>query len=96
MVYSELQEDDCTEEFRTQRSKAIEKAYKILIKFNYGNNYHLYVLHSDFSHFYRIIGKHKLAEVESNQAYKLKDSQPSSNYRIKGKDVHPISEWHNI
>lgn len=96
IVYSELQEDDCTEEYRTQRIKAIEKAYKILIKFNYGNNYHLYVHHKDFSHFYRIIGKHKLAEVESNQAYKLKDSQPSSNYRIKSKEIHPISEWHNI
>lgn len=90
MVYAELQEDDCTEEYRIQRCKAIVKAYKSLIRFNYGNHYHLYVLHSDLSHFYHVMGNVKLAEEEYDEAFKLKDAQPTSNYRFKGEVIHPI------
>ena len=78
MVYSELCEDDCTNELQIKRCKAIVKAYQILLDFNRGNYYNLYVLHNDVTHFY----PHKFERVDN-----------TSSYKIQGRELTPIKMW---
>lgn len=93
LVYSEMAEDDCLLEFRKRRNKAILKAFQLLIDFNHGNSYNLYVLHNDLAHFYQTIGQGALAESEKTQMRLHEGAKPSSAFTVKGKAFVPISEW---
>lgn len=93
LVYSEMREDDCLIEFRERRNKAILKAFQLLVDFNHGNNYNLYVLHNDLAHFYHTIGHNMLAEREKMRMRLYEGAKPSSAFTVKGKAFVPISEW---
>lgn len=93
MVYSELYEDHCSFEMQQRRSKAIVKAYQILLDFNSGNHHNLYVLHNDIMHFYAAIGNQHLANLHQIESRKYKGAENTSSYIIKGRGIAPIKIW---
>lgn len=93
MVYSELCEDDCTNELQIKRCKAIVKAYQILLDFNRGNYYNLYVLHNDVTHFYSVIGNRQAANFHKKQSQKYEGVDNTSSYKIQGRELTPIKMW---
>lgn len=93
MVYSELNEDDCTNEMQIKRCKAIVKAYKILLDFNHGNHHSLYVLHNDIMHFYMATGNIHAANLHKIQSQKYEGAENTSMYVIKGREITPIKMW---
>lgn len=93
MVYSELIEDDCSFEIQQKRSKAIIKAYQILLDFNSGNRHNLYVLHNDIMHFYAAIGNQHAANLHQIESRKYEGAVNTSSYSIRGKEITPIKIW---
>lgn len=95
MVYSELNEDDCPIVYQEKRCKAIIKAYNMLIRFNYGNQQNLYVLHSDAMHFYKAIGNERAANIHLIESKKYEGAVSTATYTINGRTVTPIKSWNN-
>lgn len=93
MVYSELDEDDCSFEFQERRCKAIIKAYQILLDFNFGNPYNLYVLHNDIMYFYAAIGNQHAANFHQIESQKYEGSVNTSIYIVRGREFTPIKIW---
>ena len=91
MIYAELLEDHITEEYRQKRCKAIERAMRALLKFHNGNAYNMYVLHKDYSCYYRSTGNEVKARKEEELCSRYKDAEPSSFVTIKGKPFVPIA-----
>lgn len=85
MVYSELNEDDCSFEIQERRCKAIIKAYQILLDFNSGNHHNLHVLHNDLMHFYAAIGNQQAANLHQVESRKYEGTVNASSYIIKGR-----------
>lgn len=90
MVYSELNEEDCSLEIKEKRCKAIIKAYQILLDFNRGNYHNLYVLHNDVMHFYAVIGNPEGAKIHQIESQKYEGNVIASKYIVNGKEVTPI------
>lgn len=96
MVYSELNEDDYSFEFQEKRCKAIIKAYQVLLDFNCGNPYNLYVLHNDIMHFYAAIGNQHAANLHQIEIQKYEGAVNTSSYIVRGKEITPIKTWNSI
>lgn len=96
MVYSELNEDDYSFEFQEKRCKAIIKAYQVLLDFNCGNPYNLYVLHNDIMHFYASIGNQHAANLHQIEIQKYEGAVNTSSYIVRGKEFTPIKTWNSI
>lgn len=93
MVYSELNEDNCSVALQERRCKAIIKAYKVLIDFNLGNQHNLFILHNDAQHFYKAIGNIREANRHKIVSDKYTGAIQTSKYIIKGREIEPIKEW---
>lgn len=93
MVYSELNEDDCSFEIQERRCKAIIKAYQILLDFNSGNHHNLYVLHNDLMHFYAVMGNQYAANLHQVESRKYEGAVNASSYIIRGREITPIKIW---
>lgn len=93
MVYSELNEDDCSFEMQERRCKAIIKAYKILLDFNSGNHHNLFVLHNDIMHFYAAMGNQHAANRHQVESRKYEGAVNASSYTIRGREITPIKIW---
>lgn len=91
MIYAESINDHITEEYRQKRCRAIECAMDALLKFNAGNAYNMYVLHKDYSYYYRSTGNEVKAREEEELCSQYKDAEPSSFVTIKGKPFVPIA-----